>query len=782
MKIAKSCIIFLVIWLTNALSAQVAILDSITKEPLAFASVINISTNSMEATTDENGVFNATPNMYGKTYKISYIGYNTVKFVITSTLKVVYVSQMYSELNEIVIKPDESPAIKLIKNVLKHLDETDVAKLPYYQCREYSKTIFGFDVVKDSVDLDFKFKKVAVPSNMIIAESVTEKNYQYKGKSFNTVIATKISGLENPQYATTSEDMQPFHFYTDHIQLYGKDYIHPISSLSWLKYTFNIESEYPQGGDTLTRINFWPQSPAYNCFVGYMIISKKYNGLLEVHLESPKTEIYPFIIDRVFVPIGKTLFPAKLSSSFKYPSILDKNQNFKLDQLSVFDSVRFEKIDIKAIKNNNTVLAPEASLVTEDEMAKYRKIELDTKDSVAYSFGKYFLGKTQVGILLNNMEYFMQKRLPIKMVNLDITSIFKANAYEGKRWGLGLYTNRVLFENIELGGYIAKGINDQKWKYGTSASYFFDKIRMQSISYNFYSDVFPSTSYNFRNDFFNKLISDYWTKNIRHELVAKNIIGNLRFTNRITKDQITPLYDYKYTLKDDSERKEFNLAELQSEIEYFKAKKYLFFNTYYSVRDVYKPYVKFNFRAGFNKILGGEVPYASTELTISQYFKWKILGASNIIVQGGKILGNVPLFRIYQTPASRLGNVTSAIGASFQTMKPNEYFSDQYFHAFIEHNFGKLYSTKFSRPELTLIYNMGYGKLARPEVHQFVTIKDYPRGYHEAGFGINNLIRIPVKNWFAIGLRGGLMYPLFDHFSKDFKNTYVLKLGIGFAY
>lgn len=71
-------------------------------------------------------------------------------------------------------------------------------------------------------------------------ESVSELKFIAPDISEETVIASRVSGFKNPNFASLATDLQPFSFYKDNIKLFDIQYLNPISKGSLKKYSFRI--------------------------------------------------------------------------------------------------------------------------------------------------------------------------------------------------------------------------------------------------------------------------------------------------------------------------------------------------------------------------------------------------------------------------------------------------------------------------------------------------------------------------------------------------------------
>ena len=83
---------------------------------------------------------------------------------------------------------------------------------------------------------------------------------------------------------------------------------------------------------------------------------------------------------------------------------------------------------------------------------------------------------------------------------------------------------------------------------------------------------------------------------------------------------------------------------------------------------------------------------------------------------------------------------------SFETMRYNEFCFDQFVHVFLAHRFGKIQiSTLPFLPYFTLMHNMGWGKLLKPELHEGLRADDIRKGFFETGLFLNDLFVIPLS-------------------------------------
>ena len=111
---------------------------------------------------------------------------------------------------------------------------------------------------EDSLNIKMK-GKLLKDSPLFMMESVSERKFIAPDISEEIVIGTKVSGFQNPSFASLATDLQPFSFYKDNIKLFDIQYLNPISKGSLNKYRFFIEDTIFQNKDTVYIISFQPK-------------------------------------------------------------------------------------------------------------------------------------------------------------------------------------------------------------------------------------------------------------------------------------------------------------------------------------------------------------------------------------------------------------------------------------------------------------------------------------------------------------------------------------------
>ena len=762
---------------SNNSDAQSRIVDTETGEALPFSAVIGITDPAVVTISDINGYFKLSAKNIGDSILIRYVGFDTLRTIYSDSIEYKLIAAQ-NQLQEAVIKADDGPAIAIIKKVLKSRPDLSIVDIDFYQCRIYTKNVIGFDTNDDSISIKVIGGYKKYPSTFFIAESLVERQYEKRDKIFERVIAASAAGMKEAEFAVMPEDVQSLNFYRDYLNIYNKDYVNPISPLSWLKYHFNLDRVYEENGDTLYKIDYWPKSSRFNCFKGMMVISDKGWAVQKIRIENATNEIYPFILQQEYKSVAGQWFPFKFTADLQFPSAVDKNIPFLLTQTSVFDNVAFEPKALNASTSNKTIFDPNSGR----SLDSLRLIPLEKTDSSAYVFGNHIYENTPVGYVLKNMQFFINYQIPIGPIAIEALNLYKSNLFEENRFGLSLLTSMKMMPHLQLGAYGAYGTKDKELKYGGSVAWHFDQLQTNSVKYQYQNDIESNHLFRFRNVWFDRYYSNLYSKVENHELSYRYQRAPNNFYLTFSRKSIDPFYNYMFQGQGGDNHSPYINSEASIQYNYYRGRQVNFFNTWYIVRNIAYPIINFNFSTGMKGLLDGEFSYQSMELNVNKVFRWALIGNTNITVQGGLQLGHPPIFKLFNAPGSRTGSFTLQAPNSFQTMPANQYFSSRFAHLFIEQTIGRLFVTKFSTPELYLSYNAGWGKLNNSGDHSEVMMKDYSKGFHEAGLGFNSLFRIPVYDWFAFGINVGAYYDLSNTSALELGQNFVVKIGFGFLY
>ncbi|HSN50233.1 MAG TPA: carboxypeptidase-like regulatory domain-containing protein, partial [Bacteroidales bacterium] len=226
------------------------VIDSKTKEPLAFVNIV-INSGLNGGTTDIDGKFRLRYHQKIQYLNLSYVCYIPQRITVgdKTTDLVLLLTPTEIELSEVEILPGVNPAHRIIRNAVDNREINDPEKLKSFSYTAYDKTIFTVDkdtIRKDSLQtpksglkVEFTTKNDSIRSdsamkdtvdkelrqfldrqNLFLMENVTKRKFLAPDKSYNQVIATRMSGFKDPIFVFLTTQIQSFSFYKPFITIF----------------------------------------------------------------------------------------------------------------------------------------------------------------------------------------------------------------------------------------------------------------------------------------------------------------------------------------------------------------------------------------------------------------------------------------------------------------------------------------------------------------------------------------------------------------------------------
>ena len=185
--------------------------------------------------------------------------------------------------------------------------------------------------------------------------------------------------------------------------------------------------------------------------------------------------------------------------------------------------------------------------------------------------------------------------------------------------------------------------------------------------------------------------------------------------------------------------------------------------------------------------LDGDFEFSKVEARIDHQFTSATLGKTTFQISSGYAWGQVPYPYLFNGKGTQFNESFSEVFLVpnyFQTMGLYEFVSDRYTYLFLNHNFGRLTGTKskYFRPELSLIQNMGVGSLQNQTAHQNISFKTMEKGYFESGLLLSNLFRFKYVNMIYYGLGVGAFYRYGNYALPTTSDNLAFKLIISVSF
>jgi hypothetical protein len=375
---------------------------------------------------------------------------------------------------------------------------------------------------------------------------------------------------------------------------------------------------------------------------------------------------------------------------------------------------------------------------------------------------------------------------PVGFFDIDLKTLFKYNDREGFRLGVGGETNDKLFEKYRLGGYIAYGFKDQKFKYSLGGSARVNKEKKAWVSVYYTDDIKEIGTYDFLTDarFYSLFeprlvnITDFykytqWQANIQSELSPK-ILTELR----VQHTDVRNFEDY-YFIIDGKGLNEYKLAEAIFSFRIkLKTDSIVNENGKKVATDIL-PQVSTQITKGFKDIAGSDFGYAKFGLKLDYEIKRKNLSSTSFLLQSEIATGDVPLTHLFhafpnQPVKDKLSQRFSVAGVqSFETMYFGEFYSDKLAMLQMKHTFRRFKLAEKWNPELVLISRHAIGDMSDTDRHFGIPFNTLDHPYNEAGLELN---KIAIGFGLSFAYRYGYYsLPNFED-NVSFKFTFNLKI------
>jgi hypothetical protein len=357
---------------------------------------------------------------------------------------------------------------------------------------------------------------------------------------------------------------------------------------------------------------------------------------------------------------------------------------------------------------------------------------------------------------------------------LPLEHFLKFNQYENVRLGLGLQTGERLSKVVVLEGCVGYGFRDQAWKYGGSVQLNIDRDNEAYFRLSYLQDIFEPGKSGFM-----KPPGAFDPENGLRKWVATRMdsieqfrvdVGfrPLRFSqlNFFAQQQRrNPTYAYVFANGGDitQSKSNFNINEFGVQARFAFKESYMQIGQNKVVTNQAYPQINISASRSFSGWLDGDYEFSKVEAKFDEQITFKSLGKTLFQISGGYSWGSIPYPYLFNGKGSLFDNTNSfsqsfLVPNHFQTMGLYEFASDRYAYLFLNHNFGRLNGTKskYFRPELSVVQNIGYGSLQNPGYHQNITFKTMEKGYYESGLMLSNLFRFKYMNMIYYGLGAGV--------------------------
>lgn len=743
------------------------VLDAETGQALAFVNIIT-NNNKIGATTDIDGKFSIYSDKKVEYLKLSYVGYEPQTYHLQDKDLNPEIGLVPTEieLEEVVIVAGENPAHRIIRHVVENKDRNNPENLSSFAYTAYDKIIFTVDTLderqKDYNPLDsgyIRLRKYLTDKDLFMMETVSERKFLSPDRNQEKVLASRISGFRDPVLLFLSSQLQSSSFYNELIKITDKNYINPISRGSLKKYFFQIEdTTYNARGDSVFIISFRPRiNTNFDGLKGVLSISSRGWAIRNVIAEPAREDggmsikiqqMYELINDSVW-------FPVQLNTDIIFKNVLVNNLIPVGRAKSYHMDIQLNPELVKRQFNQISVeFDAHAANRSEEFWQRFRSDSLSGRERRTYAYVDSIGRAEDLDKKVYTIKALLNNRLPMGMIDLDLSKIARYNSYEGFYLGLGLLTSKKLSQTIEAGAFWGYGFKDKTAKYGGDFTLTLDKYRDINLHLAYFNAATETGGVHFYGDkdnvlnpanFRNFLISQMdRTERMEAALSFRGLHYGL-FHIGLQNDRKSITNNYYFDPENTGpsvEKPTYTFTEISAGFRYAYKEKFLQMpDSKISLGTTY-PVITFQYTRGLSDFLDGDFVYNKFDLKIEKSFYIKYLGKSEVEILAGYVDRPIPHTNLYNgRGAFRVFTIYAPSG--FATQRMNEFLANQYAFLFYTHNFGKLlWRGKGFSPEFAVATNAGFGKLDHPEYHKGIDFKVMDKGYFESGVLINNLLNM----------------------------------------
>lgn len=761
------------------------VIDKSNNEPIPFVNITFKGTTIGTITSFDGTFFLETRNP-SDSLSASYIGYkpeaNKIKKGAFQEFKIVLEPESIA-LTEIVINPGENPAHPILRSIIANKEKNDPLSVESFQYEIYNKMEMDinniteeyknkkafkqFKFIFDYVDTSAVTGKTFLP--VFIIETLSDFSYQSKPKKKKEEIkANKISGVENDMISDFTGQMYlDFNIYDNYLPIMRQNLVSPISRFGLLSYKYYLIDSAFRGDSWCYNISFKPRRKQEATFTGnfwvndttyalesYKIsMSKDMNINFVEHFIAEQT--YEKVNDSIWFPKKQDLFIDFVVSNKEYGFFGRKTTSYS----NIILNPEFEPDFFSGQLAEETVLLDDANNYSVNDWDDFRHETLTKRENDIYkmvdSIQEVPLYNSIVNLITTFVTGYWVKG-PIEIG--PYYTLFSYNPIEGARFKFGAQTSNAVSTKFQIGGHIAYGTIDKKFKYGAHALYVFNKNPRRSLGIEhkndyeqlgvtdnaFLSDnILSSVLAREQNDKLTKVNS---TKIFYEHEWFQGVSNTISFATKHVYSSPTVPFVYIDENQDTIVHHKLATAEIKLNTRIAYNEKFILgeFNRM-SLGTIY-PIINVNFTLGLQGIFGSEYNYSKINLNLSDKIPINPLGVLQFNIDVGKIFGDAP----YPFMQLHEGNQTYAFDDyAFNLMNYYEFVSNQYVSLMVENHFkGALLNhvPLFRRLKWREIVSikMLFGELNQ-RTEDYIAfpedLDDLDKPYMEAGVGIENIFK-----------------------------------------
>ncbi len=489
--------------------------DSVSREPIPFASVSLLETGYGTQSNDKGG-FVISTSIGAPIARVSAVGYKTkdIPLRIGQAVLVVDLVPTSVELGEVVVKrtkekysKKDNPAVALARRLIDQRSRYNPLDSQQYQYDKFERLLYGFNDVGDSakrkntivrklVALAEFSDTSAISGKQILPISVDERYcreyYRHSPKNHREhVLAIQNAGLDQSFDDPTSirrfmDDMfREVDIFGNDITLLANRFVSPLSHIGISYYKYYLTDTVTIDDRPYVELSFSPFTPESFGFIGRMYVATDSSLFIRRVTMNVPHKININYVQRLYIrqdfiqaPDGTRLktrddMEAELQIAPRTPELFARRERSYSNHQFQFDT-QAEPLFRQPAEQ---VVADEASRMPQQFWDDHRLPTSRTDASQVRSMlrrlrkNKFFYWTEQVVVAL--VKGYVPTSKPSRFDIGPLNTIISGNSLEGVRLRLGGMSTVNLSRHLFARTYAAYGTRDKKWKYMAQLEYSF---------------------------------------------------------------------------------------------------------------------------------------------------------------------------------------------------------------------------------------------------------------------------------------------------------------------
>lgn len=473
--------------------------DARTGEAVPFANVFFKGT-TIGVNTDFDGNYRIRTSQKADSITVTFIGYKPRTKKVKAGVTQIIHFQMEEDgylLNEVVVKPGENPALKIMRQVLDHKSTNNPDRLLAYNCETFNRIEISVDNISEKMKNKKIFRSIRELMDSVIklsgedgkpllpvfvSETVSDFYFANSPKRIKEYIrATHLSGVGIEDGSLVSQllgsTFQQYNFYENWNRILDKDFVSPLANSGNMYYIYTLR-------DTMWIDNHWcyeiqvnPKRKEDLAFTGTIWVADTSFALKRVVLEIGKGANLNFIEK---IKIQQELMPTVEGPwvQSKARILVDVAQVSKTTagMLARFYSSHknyvFNQPKPARFYDQKIEVDEEAQNFTDSYWATARHDSLTQEEKYVYSMVDSVKKVPALKTLAELADIAVNGYYSFNKIDAGpYIYILGYNMVEGFRFRAGGKTNANFSRKYVMKGYVAYGEQDNRFKYSGQFEY-----------------------------------------------------------------------------------------------------------------------------------------------------------------------------------------------------------------------------------------------------------------------------------------------------------------------